>query len=205
MRLGCGTGGYGPPSTEEGAHGLSVGQVNREADTGHDHHPGTNHLDVPGRTAQEVDHHLTTHAHQHGNGDHEYEQTNHESSDTKADGGRAEGAEEDDEWQDRCGRAVDGGSGVTDAVEVHVASWREGLVGFGRAVFVDEVLHEAHHVRGNTQEHHRAEHDQQKGDEDGDVVNDARFGKRFAHDERNDTNDAEEGPHAKARKHTDVE
>ena len=101
---------------------------------------------MSGRPTQEVDHHLTAHANEHRDGDHQQEQPNHEAGDTKPDGGRAEGAEEDDEGQDGCGRAVNGSGGVTDAVEVHVAAWREGLVGFGRAVFVHQVLHETHHV-----------------------------------------------------------
>ena len=57
-----GAGGFVLPSTEESADGLSIGQVNRQPNTGHDHHPRTDHLDVTGGSAQEVDHHLASHA-----------------------------------------------------------------------------------------------------------------------------------------------
>ena len=205
MPLASGTDGFVPPSTEESAHGLGVGQVNGQPNTGHDHHPRTDHLDVAGGSAQEVDHHLATHAHQHGDGDHQNEQAHHETGNSEADGGCSKGAEEDDEGQHGSGGAVDGSRSVADPVQVHVAAGREGLVGLGGAVLVDQILDKAHHVRGDTEQHHGTEHNQQECNEDGDVVDDARFCKGFSHDQSDDTDDAKEGPHAKAGEHTDVE
>ena len=101
---------------------------------------------MPGRTAQEVDHHLTAHANEHGDGDHENEQSDHEPRNTETDGGGAQRAEEDNERENSGRRAVNGSRSITDAVEVHVSPRREGLVGFGRAVLVNQVLDETHHV-----------------------------------------------------------
>ena len=109
---------------------------------------------MTGCSSQEVDHHLTTHAHQHGDGDHQNQQTDHQASDAEANSGRTERAQEDDEREDRCRRAVNGGCSVADTVEVHVATWRKGLIGLRGAVFVDEVLNEAHHVGGDAKQHH---------------------------------------------------
>ena len=160
---------------------------------------------MSGCTAQEVDHHLTAHANEHGDGDHENEQSDHEPRNTETDGGGAERAEEDNEWENSSRRAVNGGRSIADAVEVHVSTRRKGLVGFGRAVLVDEVLDEAHHVGGDAQQHHGPEHDEKQGDENGDVVDDTGFCKGLTHEQGDDTDDAKEGPHAEAREHTDVE
>ena len=160
---------------------------------------------MTGGSAQEVDHHLASHAHQHGDGDHQNEQTDHETGNTEADGARSEGAEEDNEGQHGSGGTVNGSRSIANSVEVHVAARRERLVGLGRAVFIDQILDKAHHVRGDAEQHHGTEHNQQECNEDGDVVDDARFCKGFTHDQSDDADDAKEGPHAKAGEYTDVE
>ena len=194
-----------PPSTEKRIHRLGVGEVDGQADTGHDHHPRTDHLDVARGSSQEVDHDLPAHAHKHGDGDHQNEQTDHQASNAESNGGRAERAEEDDERQHGGGGAVNGRCGVADAVEVHVASWREGVVGLGGAVLVNEVLNEAHDMRRDAKEHHRAKHDEEQSNEDGNVVDDAGTGERSTHQQGHDADETEERPHTEPREHTDVE
>ena len=56
-----------------------------------------------------------------------------------------------------------------------------------------------------SRKHKTTQNNKQQRNEDSDVVDDARFGKRFAHHQRNDADDAEKRPHAQARKHADVE